>query len=404
VKHLHSDVLIIGAGLVGAAQALALAKYGISSIVIDKARPEDVMNTAYDGRVSAISHASVQILSHIDVWQEIAHHGGAMDAILVTEGGRHSDVLFKAEELGSEPFGYMMPNHLLRKTLLQHVLDTPLITYLAGETVTSLTRQGAVEATLASGMQVNAHLLLVADGRYSTLRDVVGIKARKFDYHQHAIVCTVTHAKPHHNQAVEWFFPVGPLAILPMQGGYRSCIVWTEEDAMAAHLVALDEQEFIEELQRKCESITGAITLEGSRYSYPLNLFQAESYTTNRCILIGDSAHAIHPIAGQGVNLGYRDVAVLTELLVDAKRLGQDIGGSVLLTHYQQWRSFDATSMIAVTDGFNRLFSNNSPMIRHVRRAGMALFNRTEPVKSFFIETAMGMKGDLPKMLAGESL
>jgi 2-octaprenyl-6-methoxyphenol hydroxylase len=403
-KTFNADVLIIGAGLVGSAQALALAKYGISSLIVDKALPDEVMRAGYDGRVSAISHASVQVLQHLDVWKDVVAEAGAIDSIFITEGGKHSDILFDAEEIGGDPFGYMVPNQLLRKTLLQRVLETPQITYQGGETITALNRSHAVEATLESGATVAARLLLVADGRYSSVREMVGIHARKFDYDQQAIVCIIAHAKPHHNQAVEWFFPEGPLAILPMQGGHTSAIVWTEETAMANHLVSLDADDFHEELRLKLAGKMGVFTLEGKRYCYPLNLFQAETYIADRCIIIGDAAHAIHPIAGQGVNLGYRDVAVLTELLVEATRAGQDIGSAALLAHYQQWRRFDATSMTAATDILNRLFSSDSRTLRHLRRAGMAVFNRTDILKSFFMHAAMGMEGDIPKMLAGERL
>lgn len=401
---LRSPIVIVGAGLVGAAQALALAKHDIPSVIIDKAQPDDVLKGAQDGRVSAISYASQHVLRYIDVWDQLAQDAGAIEKILVTENGRFSDILFDAQEEGDEPFGHMIPNLLLRRVLLQSVLDHPLVTVLSGDVIASLEREALVHVVTASGQAIDADLLVVADGRYSNVRDMVGVKARRFEYGQSAIVCTVKHEKPHEQTAVEWFFPVGPLALLPMHGGQHSCIVWTETSDMAAHFMQLDDAEFIEELQLKLGKQYGALTLQGRRYSYPLNLFQAESYIAERAAVIGDAAHAIHPIAGQGVNLGYRDVAVLTELLVDAVRAGQDIGAASMLEHYQRWRRFDATSMIATTDGLNRLFSNHSPIIRAVRRAGMAAFQRSGAVKSFFMQSAMGMSGDLPKILQGEVL
>jgi 2-octaprenyl-6-methoxyphenol hydroxylase len=396
----NTPVLIVGAGLVGAAQALALASEGIASTVVDKALPEEVLQAGYDGRVSAISYASTKVLSGIGVWDALRADAGAIDSILVTEGGRYSDILFDASEIGSEPFGYMVPNMLLRRVLLQAVLDHPSITYLGGQAVSEVAVEGAcVRATLESGDALTASLLVVADGRYSSVRDAIGIKARKFDYHQQAIVCTVRHAKPHKNRAVEWFFSEGPLAILPMQGGHTSAIVWTEEEAMASHLVALDADDFAYDLAQKLGGLLGDFSMEGKRYCYPLNLFQAEALTAARAVLIGDAAHAIHPIAGQGVNLGYRDVGVLTEVLGDAVRSGQDIGSSAVLSHYQQWRRFDATSMTATTDILNRVFSSDGKVVKHMRRAGMAVFGRTDPLKSFFMHAAMGMEGDLPRML-----
>jgi 2-octaprenyl-6-methoxyphenol hydroxylase len=404
VGQTDTAILIVGAGLVGSAQALALADAGVACVVVDKALPQEVLRAGYDGRVSAISHASTKILQYIKIWDDVAADAGAIESILVTEGGRFSDILFDSHEIGNAPFGYMIPNMRLRQVLLSALLAHPLITYIGGDAVVDLEVTSAVAATLASGTVVNAKLLVIADGRYSTLRDKVGIRARKFDYNQQAIVCVIAHAKSHENRAVEWFFSEGPLALLPMHGGHTSAIVWTEETEMANHLVGLDEADFAYALKRKLNGLMGEFTMQGQRYCYPLNLFQAEAYTASRTVLIGDAAHAIHPIAGQGVNLGYRDVAVLTELLVDAARAGGDMGSANVLAHYQQWRRFDATSMTATTDILNRLFSSDSSVIRKLRRSGMAAFSRLSPLKSYFMHSAMGMEGDLPRMLRGEAV
>ncbi|TAE34945.1 MAG: 2-octaprenyl-6-methoxyphenyl hydroxylase [Alphaproteobacteria bacterium] len=400
-----SDVLIIGAGLVGAAQALALAHYGVRSVVVDKTPLDAVRAQGHDGRVSAISHASVQVLEHIDLWHKVEQEAGAIGSILVTEGGDFSDIHFDAAHVSDDPFGYMVANRSLRIALLEAVEEHPLITFIAEQTVADMVRDGGkVRATLTQGAIIEANLLIVADGRYSQVRDSLGIKARKFDYDQHAMVCTIAHNVHHQERAIEWFLPAGPLALLPMHGGHHSCIVWTERSRFAQHMIALDDATFTYELSRKLCGMLGTIEMVGGKYAYPLNLFQAERYTSERAVLIGDAAHAIHPIAGQGVNLGYRDVAVLTELLVDAMRLGQDIGNASIMQHYQQWRHFDATSMIAMTDGLNRIFSSDSKLVRPVRRLGMGLLNRIEPVKMFFMESAMGMTGDLPHMLRGERI
>ncbi len=401
MSNVQTDALIVGAGLVGAAQALALAKHDIRSVLIDKITPDVVMKAGYDGRVSAISYASRMVLDYIDIWNNIASDAGAIESIMVTEGNPRSDIAFRAEDVGSEPFGHMVPNHTLRNALLEAAMEHPLINCVFGETIEALDCAAGVSATLNSGKQVSADLLAIADGRYSTIREKMGISARRYTYQQHAIVCTVSHTQPHHNTATEWFFPVGPLALLPMNGGHRSCIVWTEEDALAQHMVQLSDKEFEEELRVKLQGMLGNITIEGQRYAYPLNLFQAEHYTGQNCVVIGDAAHAIHPIAGQGVNLGYRDVAVLTELLVEAKHAGQHYASSALLQRYQQWRSFDASSMVATTDGLNRLFSNPSQAVAFIRNMGMGLFERSHTLKHCFMETAMGMRGDLPKMLQG---
>ncbi len=388
----------------GSAQAIALAKKNIPVIVVDKALPDEVLKAGYDGRVSAISHASTKVLKHLDVWEKICDEAGAIESILVTEGEAFSDILFESNELGSEPFGYMVSNMHLRQVLLERMLACPCITYKGGDALRDVSFDSKVSATLESSTTIRADLLVIADGRYSSVREKVGITARKYDYDQQAIVCTIAHEKSHNGQAVEWFFPAGPLAILPMKGGYHSAIVWTEETMMADYLVQMEEVEFTHHLASKLKGKQGSFHLTGRRYCYPLNLFQAETYIASRTVLIGDAAHAIHPIAGQGVNLGYRDVAVLTEILADAAGLGQDLGSTNLLAHYQQWRRLDATSMTATTDILNRLFSSSSPLVGRARRAGMAAFSRISPLKSFFMRSAMGLEGDLPRMLREEAI
>ncbi len=401
---IHASAIIIGAGLVGAAQALALAEYGIDCILLDRADLDDARKHHIDGRVSAVSKASIEILEHIHVWQHIADHAGNIEKILVTENHKPSEIVFDAEQEGEAFFGAMMPNTLLRRALLERVFESEHITIISNDTIETLLRGEKVQITTEQGKELTADILIVADGRYSQVRDSINIKARKYDYDQSAIVFTLKHEKSHERTAVEWFFPQGPLALLPMKDEHESCIVLTEQTDMAAHLCAVEEGEFLEELQIKMQDAYGKISLNSPRYSYPLNLFQAESYASHRAMVIGDAAHAIHPIAGQGVNLGYRDVAVLTELLVEAHRAGQDLGSLSIAEHYERWRRFDATSMIATTDGLNRFFSNNSRVIRTVRRAGMALFEKARPVKSFFMMAAMGMEGDLPKMLQGQRI
>jgi 2-octaprenyl-6-methoxyphenol hydroxylase len=398
-----TDCLIVGAGLVGSAQALALAKCGISSIIVDKSDPQIAMQQSSDGRVSAISHASTKVLSYIGVWEELLAHACPIERIFVSEGKNFGNINFAAEELG-EPFGYMVENYRFKAALLRAVMRQPLIKLCAKTELQELQNHGIVRADLANGEEINAELLIVADGRYSLMREKIGIKAQKFEYGQTAIVCNIWHEKPHNNTATEWFFKAGPVAQLPMQGGHHSCIVWSEKDAMADYLMQLGEGEFLEELALLLNDAMGEIELAGGRFAYPLNLFQAEKYITENAVVIGDAAHAIHPIAGQGVNLGYRDVAALTEVLYEAKKNGTSIANDSVLNEYQRWRSFDAASMIATTDGLNRLFSNDSKIIGAIRKIGMAAFERATPIKGFFINTAMGMSGDLPKILQSESL
>jgi 2-octaprenyl-6-methoxyphenol hydroxylase len=390
--------------LVGAAQALALAKNNISCVLVDKARTQDVLKATHDGRVSAISQASVKVLHHIGVWEELSFHANPIERIMVTEGARSAKVVFDANEVG-EPFGFMLPNIYLRQALLRAVLDNAtMIDFREVCGVKDVVITPSVQAVLEDETLLRAELLVIADGRYSTLRDKVGIHARKFEYGQEAIVCTIWHEKPHLNTATEWFFPVGPLAVLPMQGGHHSCVVWTEKEGMAAYIAGLPKATFCEELALKLQGVMGNISLESEVFRYPLNLFQASRYTAQNTVVIGDAAHAIHPIAGQGVNLGYRDVAALTEILVEAKRHGHTLGNATYLQRYQQWRSFDAASMIAVTDGLNRLFSTEKRSVKALRQLGMAAFERIKPAKMLFMEAAMGVSGDLPKMLQSKPI
>lgn len=395
---MRTDCLIIGAGLVGAAQAISLAQIGIKSVVVDKALSATVLQSNFDGRVSAISHASVKVLSHLGLWEELLPTACPIEKILITEGAKSAKVHFDSANVG-EPFGYMVRNIDLRKALLQAVLAHENITLLEGVSIETLQHQPTVNVKISDGTEIDAELLVIADGRYSEFRTSVGIAHRKFEYGQDAVVFTIWHEKNHNNVATEWFFAQGPLALLPMQGGHHSCVVLTEKSAMAEHFMELSKEEFIQEIALKLQGLMGEIALDGGRYRYPLNLFQAEKYVAQNAVVIGDAAHAIHPIAGQGVNLGYRDVAALTEVLHEMRLGGAALNDAHYLQQYQSWRSFDAASMIAVTDGLNRLFSNNSKLVRAARQVGMAAFQRTPAAKTLFIEAAMGISGDLPKML-----
>lgn len=402
MNDISTDILIIGAGLVGAAQALALSKEGICSVIVERDTPENVLGLGYDGRISAISHASVKVLKHIGVWETLEPEAGPIFDIRVLDENSPAFVHFDHLEVGSDPFGYMLPNVLLRQTLLRAVMHNPNITYLPKTELAETKLENSKRvSTLSDGRTIASSLLLAADGKFSKTRDMLGIVSRMTEYGQTAMVATIHHEKPHHGVAIEKFLPAGPLALLPMTED-RTAVVWTEPHAMAKHIMQLPDSDFIEELEARLQGYLGACTLIGKRHAYPLALIQAEKYIEDRAALIGDSAHAIHPIAGQGVNLGYRDVAVMTDIIIQQKKLGLDLGSLTALEHYQQWRRFDAWSMMAVTDGLNRLFSTNRPLTRLARRFGLATFQRFSPLKHMFMQTAMGMKGDLPTMLQPE--
>ncbi|MFO1242271.1 MAG: UbiH/UbiF/VisC/COQ6 family ubiquinone biosynthesis hydroxylase [Rickettsiales bacterium] len=403
MRDIEADILIIGAGLVGAAQALALSKEGIRSVIVERDTPENVLALEYDGRVSAISHASVQVMKHIGIWETLLPHAGPMNDIRVVDEDSPALVHFSHTEVGSEPFGYMLPNVFLRQTLLRAVMNNSNITYLPQTELESTTAADNHRiSTLKDGRTIRSSLLLAADGKFSQTREMLAVGHRITEYGQTAIVATVKHSQPHHGIAVEQFLPAGPLALLPMTED-RTAVVWTEPHAMAKHIMQLPEEAFIEELEARLKGYLGSCIIQGKRHAYPLALIQADKYYVERAALIGDSAHGIHPIAGQGVNLGYRDVAVMTDIIANQKKLGLDLGSLTALEHYQQWRKFDAWSMAAVTDGLNRLFSTNRPLTRLVRRLGLSTFQRFSPLKQMFMQTAMGMQGDLPRMLQPES-
>ena len=403
---MDTDIIIAGGGLVGNALAIALAQGGIKVTVIDPLPREKQLETAFDGRTSAISSGSVRILSRIGAWADIAPQAQPIHDIRVCDQDKPGYVHYSDKDVG-EPFGYIVENGILRRGLYRALEATAGITVIT-DTVTGFTLASAsITAMLGNGQMLTAPLLVAADGRFSKLRDQAGLAHRVISYHQTAIVCVVEHSEPHQGLALEKFYPSGPFAMLPLvpgaNGAHRSGIVWTEHDDDAPHYVALPDAEFNAELQRRvgdrATGYWGEVKAVGKRFSYPLKLMHADQFVAERFLLVGDAAHGIHPIAGQGVNLGYRDVAALEELLVEQRRLGLDIGDVALLARYQRWRKFDSVSMTASTDLLNRLFSNNLPGMSLIRRAGMMAVEQLPPVKKFFMRHAMGLIGDLPRLM-----
>lgn len=398
-----SDVIIVGAGLVGSAMAIALAQGGVSVTLFERASRAAVLDKAADGRASAISEASRRVFNSLGLWDKLAPHGEPILDIKVVDGFSSAQVHYDHRDVENRPFGYIISNPTIRATLIEAAESEENITLYYESEVRDIERTSSqCVVTLSDGEVFDAPLLLAADGRMSKLRDWAGIASRKIEYGQSAIVCTIAHEKPHEGLALERFMPNGPIAVLPMQDN-RSCVVWTEPHDMAQHMIGLEDDFFIHEMTSRMGDYLGEIQAVDKRYCYPLSLMQSEGYIAERFALVGDSAHGIHPIAGQGVNVGYRDVAVLAELVVEAKRLGQDIGGDEMLGHYQRWRRLDSTSMTASTDALNRLFSNNSALFKIGRRAGLKLVDNSERTKQFFMLGAMGLVGDLPDMLADAS-
>lgn len=408
-KPIDSDVLIVGGGMAGMTLACALAGAGVSVTVIDRASPGSTVAPDYDGRASAIAHASAMALRGIGVWPLLEPHASPIKDIRVADGHplRGISPLFlhyDHRDVGDAPFGYIIENRLIRKALGDFAETLPMLRLLAPVELETLDRsRHRVEAVLSDGRRLRAGLAIAADGRFSQTRKDAGISVTSFRYRQTAIVCTVRHERAHDGVAVELFLPGGPFAMLPMTD-HRSNVVWTERADLAPVYLGLDDDAFLVELRRRFGSWLGEIELVGPRFSYPLGVLHAARYTADRLALLGDAAHAIHPIAGQGLNLGLRDVAALAELIVDTHRLGLDIGGPQVLARYERWRRVDNMLLAAVTDGLNRLFSNDIPPVRLVRDLGLAGVNRLPPVKRFLMRHAMGVVGDLPRLVRGEAL
>jgi 2-octaprenyl-6-methoxyphenol hydroxylase len=327
-------------------------------------------------------------------------------------GRRRASSLFlhyDSEDLGQGPLGFIVENRFTRRALYARAAELDGLTLIAPDSLSEAERGAAgVSVTLASGRRLSALLLVGAEGRQSPLREAAGIKTSSWDYGQNGIVCTIAHDEPHSGVAHEHFLPAGPFAVLPLvdgsDGAHRSSIVWTERRRLVPSMMALDDTDFSAEIQRRFGDSLGGIRVEGRRWSYPLVLRHAERYGDRRLALVGDAAHVVHPIAGQGFNLGVRDVAALAECIVDARRLGLDVGAADVISRYERWRRFDVMALITVTDSLNRLFSNDLAPVRLARDLGLAAVNRLMPAKKFFMRHAMGVVGDLPRLVRGEPL
>jgi 2-octaprenyl-6-methoxyphenol hydroxylase len=403
------DVVIAGGGLVGRTLALALAKLapkGFQIALID-AEPSEAKGAATaDARALALSAATRNLLSALDLWPLLEPKAQAIKTIEITDSALNAQLrphfLGFDDELKSEGAGAFMVEHGdLQGVLAAAVVREPAIEMRAAERVTDFTAdEFGVEATLGTGATIEACLLVAADGKRSKLRERAGIKCVGWSYPQIGIVTTVAHIRPHHGKAVQHFLPSGPFAMLPLTGN-RSSIVWTEDSRRGKAIMAADEATFLAELTQRFGFRLGEITLAGRRQSFPLDLQIARSLVAERLALIGDAAHAVHPLAGQGLNIGMRDVAALAETVVEATRLGLDIGAAPQLERYERWRRFDSAFSAAVMDGLNRLFSNDSAPLRTLRDLGLGLVDRAPPLKRFLVREAAGRTGSVPSLLTG---
>jgi len=412
---LKVDILVIGGGLAGGTLSLALAQNGFLVATVDKEDMVGWTDRGFDGRASAIALSSQRVLDGVGIWDVIKDEAAPIHDIRVSDGHSPLFLHYDHEELASgdeeaAPFGYMVENRSIRKGLNAQVPKTKGLTYFAPNEVVTLERaKDGVRAMLKDGSEIRADLVVACEGRNSPTRDAAGIKLTKWDYRQAGIVCTVDHERPHDFCAQEHFLPSGPFAILPLPGtaekpACRSSIVWTERADLWPIMMELDDDDFTEELELRFGDFLGEIKVVGPRFAYPLSLQYAETYIAERLALVADSAHGMHPIAGQGLNMGLRDVAALAEVLVEARRLGQDIGSLAVLEKYQRWRRFDNDLMLGVTDALVKLFSNDAEPIKLARDFGMAAVHQFPDLKRFFMRHAMGTVGELPRLMRGEPL
>ena len=400
----HHELVVVGGGLVGLTLAIAVAEAGLDVAVIDRDDPDVTVTPGFDGRAYAIAYGSRQALAAIGLWEKLAAETSPILEIRVADDSAPLFLHYDHHEVGEQPLGWMVEDRILRRALLARAAELPRLRHLAPLAVADVERSSAgALVRLADGRAIGARLVVAADGKNSPLRQAAGIRSVSWSYPQTGIVVTVRHQRPHEGVAVEHFLPAGPFAILPLTGN-RSSIVWTERADLAPRILALPAPEFAAELGRRFGDFLGALEILGPHWSYPLSFLHAERYIDERLALVGDAAHVIHPIAGQGLNLGLRDVAALAEVLVDARRLGLDIGDVQVLARYQRWRRLDNWMLSAATDSLNRLFSNAIPPVKLARDLGLAAVNRMPPLKRLFMRHAMGVMGELPRLVRGEAL
>jgi len=404
MKH-DSDILIVGGGLNGPAQALALAQAGFTVTVIDALPRATQQSDNFDGRAYALALASKRLLDRIGIWDHVAGIAQPMLDIKVSDGRAGEGPLspfflhFDHNELEEGPMGYMLEDRILRRALADAMTAEPRITVMDGTKVVAQdTGPAGVTLHLDTGATLTGKLLIGADGRKSGTAERAGIKRSGWDYGQTALVCAISHELPNNGVAHQFFMPPGPLAILPLPGNMSS-IVWSETHENAAAIHGLSDADYMQVLRPRFGDFLGKIELAGQRFTYPLNLTLADRFTAERLVLVGDAAHGMHPIAGQGLNAGLRDIGALTQVLRDAKQRGEDIASELVLDRYQEWRRFDTASLALSTDLTNKLFSNDNPLLRFARDLGMGAVNAMPGLRRGFMREAAGLTGDLPDLM-----
>ncbi len=413
---LGADVIIAGAGIPGATIALALAGAGLRTVLIDPVVFDDQVALTFDGRASAIAYAAYRQWRALGVREALDPHVQRIEQILVTDGrapgasaGAPTPFYLRfdsaeiADRSDGEPLGYMIENRYMRAALAGAVQAAGIEVLAPARVATSTFGPRTAAVTLEDGRVLEAPVVIGAEGRGSVIRGAAGVGTVGWGYRQTGVVATVRLEKPHQGVAYEYFLPSGPFAILPLTGA-RVSLVWTESTARGEALKAARPEVFHAHLRRRFGDFLGELEVEGPVFTYPLSVQMAERLTAPRMVLLGDAAHTVHPIAGQGLNLGLKAAAALAQTLVDAHRLGEDIGSELVLDRYAAWRRFDTATLSAGMDALVRLFSNDNPVLRLLRGAGLAGVNRIGPARRFFMHEAGGAVGDLPRLLRGEVL
>lgn len=399
-----TDIVIVGGGLNGPILAIGLAQAGLKVTVIDALTTKIRKNASFDGRSYAVALTSQRLLKNLGLWDAVQPDAQPMLEIKVSdgragEGASPFFMHFDHAEIEEGPMGYMVQDRYLRRTLLDAMASQNAVTHLSGQTVIAQNPDaGGVTVTLASGKTIRARALIGCDGRGSGTATRAGIKRNGWAYGQTALVCAIEHEKPHNGIAHQFFMPSGPLAILPLTGN-RSSIVWSETEDTAKAFNALSDEDYLSVLRPRFGDFLGEFKLAGARYTYPLSLSMTQTLIADRVALVGDAAHGVHPIAGQGLNAGMRDIAALVQVMTEAVQRGEDIGSENVLHRYEEWRRFDNAALGMATDAINRLFSNDNPLLRLGRDLGMGIVNAVPRLRRGFIREAAGLTGELPRLM-----
>ncbi len=395
------DCVISGGGLVGGMAAIALAEAGLRVSVLDREPLDQLTNPAQDGRTTAINYASQQLMVNLGLWDKIEPHAEPIWQIKVLEGESPWSVQFDHDRVGPHPMGFIVENAYLRQAIIERALSHAHIRwYPQTYMIQQVGGEGGKTITLNTSEKFDVPLLIVAEGKNSPTRDALGIKVTKLPYGQKGIVFSMVHERPHQGQAWEVFYPEGPLAFLPAtrDDGRRSGIVWTLPEAEADYWYEMGNEAVEAHLYQKFP-FYGSLKISGKRWIFPITAQYAHSFISHRTIFIGDAAHVCHYVAGQGVNLGWRDVAILRDLLLDQRRLGLDMGSAVMLKNYQKQRRWDSLAMVGSTDLTVRMFSNQSSLLYLLRNAGLGVTNQISPLRKLFMSYAMGLSGNKPELM-----